>query len=846
MKKIITLFTIVITFSCFSQVVKIVDADAIGPLTEFKNKQFLIQFGAYPGLKSTNGISPNLVTEYTGANGAAYSFTAKNANYLYVMEISSNANLLVTTGTGSFTNIKSFNTSSSGSLPKMRLAPTLQILGTEEVKRAPNNFIGNKLIFLGIDPTAQIMRLWKSEGTTVSTVEILSSTGSSIDVLDDSFGENISGLIYFNGRTNTTDKYHLWRTDGTLEGTFPVLTTLGEKLYTPTKSTIENLNGELLFVATTNVSNATTSGDLWKTNGTSNGTVKLFSIPYHGQYINNNTPAKFFGKVFQNKFYFYGNDGTIGGYVLYVTDGTISGTVLLKNSSNQNIKAPGVQIVFYNDENYIYFPGKGRKELAPGFFIDWDYYYASQGTNLTTKAINEIGNIPAISYVYKTTDGLIVNTGNNSFRFNGYESPTATSFTSSQLNLLSGGFSHKSKVWFAAAEGTVNEELWCSDATQNGTKRFADIVSGSGSSGPKGFFSINDDLFVFAKFGSQTGGFVIYKIGEDYTFNGLVSNNWNVGSNWNAGSTPTTVDNATIPSGFNVNVSSNAYAKNAMINGNVNLVTGNLDLYGYALMNNNAKITLNTNNLNLKGANSSLVGSSTSHVVTNGTGKVTIEKMNASRGTVLLPIGTGTSFHETGILNNGTSDTFSVRVENGVTSNYVGETQGTAISEKAVNTTWHIGETTPGGSDVALTFRWNASQELANFNRNTAKIGHYNGSGWDMLTSALSGSGPYTLQTNNVSSFSPFIVVNEELLSSNQFENANDFMVYPNPSNGNFTIQVPDSFIGSRAVIYNLLGQSIKEFSINEVNQNTNLEKGVYLLQIQKGNQVSTQKIIIQ
>ena len=76
------------------------------------------------------------------------------------------------------------------------------------------------------------MRLWKSEGTTVSTVEILSSTGSSIDVLDDSFGENISGLIYFNGRTNTTDKYHLWRTDG-IEGTFPVLTTLGEKfIYT--------------------------------------------------------------------------------------------------------------------------------------------------------------------------------------------------------------------------------------------------------------------------------------------------------------------------------------------------------------------------------------------------------------------------------------------------------------------------------------------------------------------------------------------------------------------------------------------------------------------------------------
>ena len=83
-------------------------------------------------------------------------------------------------------------------------------------------------------------------------------------------------------------------------------------------------------------------------------------------------------------------------------------------------------------------------------------------------------------------------------------------------------------------------------------------------------------------------------------------------------------------------------------------------------------------------------------------------------------------------------------------------------------------------------------------------------------------------------------------LNNSRFTKISDFLVYPNPSNGNFTIQVPDSFIGSRAIIYNLLGQSIKEFSIDEVNQNTNLEKGVYLLQIQKGNQVSTKKIIIQ
>ena len=479
MKRIFTLLTIVITFSCFSQVTKIVDADGIGPLVDFKNKEYLIQFGAFPGIKSTDGISNSLSTEHTGVNGATYSFTAKNSSTLYVVEnTQSVTSLLVTNGTGGFTNIKSFTTSSSGSLPKIRLAPTLSVIATEEIKRTPNNFIGNKLIFTAIDPAAQILRLWGSEGTTATTTSILSSTGQEIDVLDDSFGENISGLVYFNGRTTTSENYHLWRTDGTSAGTFAVTTTLGEKLYTPTKSTIENLNDELLFVAsTTNTISPAT--DLWKTNGTPAGTIKLFGIVGHGVYNNTNTLPKFFGKVFKNNFYFFGNNNTLGYFALYKTDGTVAGTTLLKSSTNQNIKAPSVSIVFFNDDNYIYFPGKGRKEFAPNFFIDWDFYYASQGNTIDTKPIDDLSNIPTINFVYKTTDGLIVNTGNNSFKLNGYEKPVKTVFTSTQMNVLSSGFSNKSKIWYSASEGVSNEELWTSDGTQSGTKRFADIIAGS-------------------------------------------------------------------------------------------------------------------------------------------------------------------------------------------------------------------------------------------------------------------------------------------------------------------------------------------------------------------------------
>lgn len=833
MKRIITLLTIVITFSCFSQVTKIVDADGIGPLVEFNNKHYLIQFGAFPGIKSTDGISNSLSTEHTGVNGATYSFTAKNDNTLYVVEnTQSVTSLLVTNGTGGFTNIKSFTTSSSGSLPKIRLAPTLSVVATEEIKKTPNNFIGNKLIFTAIDPAAQILRLWVSEGTTATTTSILSFTSQEIDVLDDSFGENISGLVYFNGRTTTSENYHLWRTDGTSAGTFALTTTLGEKLYTPTKSTIENLNGELLFIATTTntISPAT---DLWKTNGTPAGTIKLFGIVSHGVYNNTNTLPKFFGKVFKNNFYFFGNNNTLGYFALYKTDGTVAGTTLLKSSTNQNIKAPSVSIVFFNDDNYIYFPGKGRKEFAPNFFIDWDFYYASQGNSIDTKPIDDLSNIPTINFVYKTTDGLIVNTGNNSFKLNGYEKPVKTVFSSAQLNLTGAAYSHKSKAWFSASEGVSNEELWCSDGTQSGTKRFADIIAGSGSSGPKGFFSINNDLFFFAKFGSQTGGFSIYKIGEDYTFNGATSNNWSLGSNWNSGSTPTSVDNVTIPSGFNVNVDTNIAAKNATINSPITVSSGSINLFGATNL--GAKITLNANNLNLKGINSSIVGNETNFVVTNGTGSVTVENIDTSRGTISLPIGTATNYNPVSIANSGTSDTFSVRVSDGIS----GTTNGT------VNATWEIAEAVAGGSNVNLNLGWNQAQENGTFDRNTAKIGHFVSGNWTEETSgAVSGSNPYTLLGTGISSFSPFSVMNFSALSVSDF-NESKMAIYPNPSNGEFTIQVSDSFVGGKATIYNLLGQVVKAYSMVETIQNATLEKGVYLIEINKGNQVCTKKIII-
>lgn len=689
-------------------------------------------------------------------------------------------------------------------------------------------------------------KIWKSNGTisgtslvyTFETASGFSNVGVYYSVSAHNKNYSVDGnTLYFSAYDSINGK-ELWKTDGTTAGTI-MLKDIKVGTGSSQSSGFCKIPSTTLFIA----QSVGLESKLWKTNGTTAGTEQIpVAEPF---YIVNQDMAKLGDKVI-----FFAHN-TIDGYEPYVSDGTAVGTFMLKN---------------------INLSGNSLTTQAMGLHLkiagQYCYFIANNGTtNGLWRTDGTIaGTIEVIPNVtngisdtgYSTTDAeniWFVNfTGSNAnqqlYKSNGTVEGSSQVF--SNLSYAQNLTTYKGALWFRSANiGTpANAEVWRSDGLTVNTELALDlepaVISGTPfSSNPNAFFELNDKLYFFGK-GNNNNSHYLYQYTGDFTFNGSVSNDWNNKNNWNSMLKPGITDEVTIPVGQNVNVSSNAYAKNAMINGNVNLITGNLDLYGYALINNNAKITLNTNNLNLKGANSSLVGSITSHVVTNGTGKVTIEKMNASRGTVLLPIGTGTSFHETGILNNGTSDTFSVRVENGVASNYTGETQVTAITEKAVNTTWHISETTPGGSNVALTFRWNASQELPNFNRNTAKIGHYNGSGWDMLTSTFSGSGPYTLQTYNVSSFSPFIVVNEELLSSKQFENSNDFIVYPNPSNGNFIIQVPDSFIGSKAIIYNLLGQAIKEFSIDEVNQNANLDKGVYLLQIQKANEVSTKKIIIQ
>lgn len=79
--------------------------------------------------------------------------------------------------------------------------------------------------------------------------------------------------------------------------------------------------------------------------------------------------------------------------------------------------------------------------------------------------------------------------------------------------------------------------------------------------------------------------------------------------------------------------------------------------------------------------------------------------------------------------------------------------------------------------------------------------------------------------------------------SKNQLEK--EFKIYPNPSNGNFSIEIDQDLIGSKASIYNLLGQKVKDFDLKTFTTNQTLNKGIYLLEIEKEGARTTKKLIV-
>ncbi|MCA9062432.1 MAG: hypothetical protein KDA96_05220, partial [Planctomycetaceae bacterium] len=231
----------------------------------------------------------------------------------------------------------------------------------------------------------------------------------------------------------------LWKTDGTTEGTV-LVADLNPGSDSSGINWMTNLNGVLLFTA----DGGEIGNSLWKSDGTAAGTTIVKDIvPGESDYLRSlvNVNGTLFLTAYDPA---YGNE-------LWKSDGTAGGTVLVSDIN------PGVDssTPFYltNVGGTLLF---GASDPTTG-----DELWTSDGTDSGTVLVRDIFPGPdGSSLVYPVVaNGLL---------------------------------------YFTADDGTNGSELWRSDGTTGGTSLVSDINAGSDPSAPGPVTEVNGDLYFYA------------------------------------------------------------------------------------------------------------------------------------------------------------------------------------------------------------------------------------------------------------------------------------------------------------------------------------------------------------
>ncbi len=258
----------------------------------------------------------------------------------------------------------------------------------------------------------------------------------------------IGGVTYFVA-SNGVNGRELWKTDGTPQGTSMLVdVNVGAGSSSPTN--LVNVNGVLYFAA----NDGTNGNELWRTDGTVAGTQMVrdlftgtYSVNYQN-FPNSSNPTQLTNVG--GKLFFTARNG-LAGVELWTSDGTSAGTTMVKNIYADSGATPSssspTQLTNYNGALYfVADDGLNGREL-----------WKSDGTDAGTIMVKDIH---AGTYEYTPTGGGAAQTRNNSSH-------------PGLLKVLNG------QLFLVANDGTHGAELWKSDGTAAGTTLVKDIRAGS-------------------------------------------------------------------------------------------------------------------------------------------------------------------------------------------------------------------------------------------------------------------------------------------------------------------------------------------------------------------------------
>jgi len=265
----------------------------------------------------------------------------------------------------------------------------------------------------------------------------------------------------------------------------------------------------------------------------------------------------------------------------------------------------------------------------------------------------------------------------------------------------------------------------------------------------------------------------------------------------------------------------------------------------------NGGITLYNNDLIINSTGSISGYTTSKYIRTEGSGSL-VMNVNSSSPFIMYPVGTMTNMAPAYIQRNSGSGMIGVSTHNGI---FQLGTYGVnnATTESVVDRTWDVKSVGSGSIDLNIKFEWTTAMEVNGFDRNNAYISHYTSAAWDAPTAtsaATVGTGIYQITRSNVTSLSPFAVVDDNSavgITEKEIASAN---VYPNPTadvlnistavNTNYSVVVYDA-IGNIVMTKDITTQD----SAKSIDMST-LNSGIYFVRITGENIQSVKRIVKQ
>ncbi len=189
--------------------------------------------------------------------------------------------------------------------------------------------------------------LWKSDGTSVGTIEVMDS------LLFISYPVVMDNILYFSASDLRTNKTQLWRSDGTTSGTF-VVTDEWNSCCGLQPENITLFNGRLLFSGIGD----SEGRELWTSDGSASGTSLVMDIN-QGNLGSNPKRITYNSEMTGLPTAYFIADNGLLGEELWKTDGSAANTILVKDinpgPSGSNIGSSSDEFKFTILNNHLYF-----------------------------------------------------------------------------------------------------------------------------------------------------------------------------------------------------------------------------------------------------------------------------------------------------------------------------------------------------------------------------------------------------------------------------------------------------------------------------------------------------------